>query len=175
MVFRQIAASVFVLGCVAAFAQEAATLTVTVVDPSVAVVVGAKVTITDSVKGTVSKGETNEYGFVAFNLLPPGEYSLDVESGGFEKFHIDHLRLQVRDRQAIQAALKLKAAAGTTVVVTSSAQPVSNDVTQGISIDHQYLQNLPSNGRNAESLILMAPGVTSAAGGKGDEIGRAHV
>jgi hypothetical protein len=156
-------------GCVtAAFAQEAATLTVTVVDPSVAVVPGAKVTLTDLQKGTVSKGETNENGFVAFNLLPPGEYSLDVEGAGFEKFHVARLILQVRDRQTLQAALKLMAAPGTTVVVTSAAQAVSNDVAQGISLDQQYLQNLPANGRNAESLISMAPGITTAAGGKGD-------
>ena len=169
MVFRQIAAMALFFGCVAAaFAQEAATLTVTVVDPSVAVVPGAKVTLTDLQKGTVSKGETNENGFVAFNLLPPGEYSLDVEGAGFEKFHVAHLMLQVRDRQTLQAALKLMAAPGTTVVVTSAAQAVSNDVAQGISLDQQYLQNLPSNGRNAESLIAMAPGITTAAGGKGD-------
>ena len=76
--------------------------------------------------------------------------------------------LQVRDRQTLQAALKLKAAPGTTVVVTSAAQAVSNDVAQGISLDQQYLQNLPANGRNAESLISMAPGIATAAGGKGD-------
>ena len=75
MLFRQIAAMALFFGCVAAaVAQEAATLTVTVVDPSVAVVPGAKVTLTDLQKGTVIKGETNENGFVAFNLLPPGEY-----------------------------------------------------------------------------------------------------
>ena len=168
MVFRQIAAiAVFLSGC-AAFAQEAATLTVTVVDPSVAVVPGANVTLTDLQKGTVNRGETNEGGFVAFNLLAPGEYSLDVESAGFEKLHVAHLVLQVRDRQTLQAALKLKAAAGTTVVVTSAAQAVSSDNAQGISVDQQYVQNLPTNGHNAESLISMAPGITTAAGGKGD-------
>jgi hypothetical protein len=57
VVFRQIAAMALFFGCVAAaFAQEAATLTVTVVDPSVAVVPGANVTLTDLRKGTVSKG-----------------------------------------------------------------------------------------------------------------------
>jgi len=168
VVFRRIAVIGLFLSGYAAFAQEAATLTVTVIDPSVAVVAGAKVTITDLQKGTVSQGETNENGFVAFNLLPPGEYSLDVESAGFDKFHVPHLVLQVRDRQTLQAALKLMAAAGTTVVVTSAAQPVSSDNAQGISVDQQYVQNLPANGRNAESLISMAPGITTAAGGKGD-------
>ena len=168
MVFRQIAAIALFLSGYAAFAQEAATLTVTVVDPSVAVVPGAKVKLTDLLKGTVTQGETNENGFVAFNLLPPGEYSLDVESAGFDKFHVARLVLQVRDRQTLQAALKLLAAAGTTVVVTSSAQAVSSDNAQGISVDQQYVQNLPTNGHNAESLISMAPGITTAAGGKGD-------
>jgi outer membrane receptor protein involved in Fe transport len=167
VVIGKIAAVALSLGCFAAFAQDSASLTVTVVDPSAAIVLGAKVTLTDLRKGTVSTGETNENGFVAFNLLPPGEYWLDVKSTGFQEFHVDHLMLQVRDRQTLQAALKLKAAAGTTVVVTSAAQVVSNDTAQGISVDQQYVQNLPTNGRNAESLILMAPGITTAAGGKG--------
>jgi hypothetical protein len=44
---------------------------------------------------------------------------------------------------------------------------LSSDAAQGVTLDQQYIQNLPANGRNAESLILMTPGVTTAAGGKG--------
>src|SRR5215467_878775 len=72
VVLRNITAVALFFGCLAAFGQDAATLTVTVVDPSAAVVPGAKITLTEQQRGIVTKGETNESGFLIFNLLQPG-------------------------------------------------------------------------------------------------------
>src|SRR5262249_9033228 len=41
------------------------------------------------------------------------------------------------------------------------------DASTGISVDQNYIQNLPVNGRSAQALVLMAPGITSAAGERG--------
>ena len=71
MVVRNVTAVALFIGSLVAFGQDAATLTVTVVDPSAAVVPGAKITLTESQRGIVTKGETNETGFVIFNLLQP--------------------------------------------------------------------------------------------------------
>jgi hypothetical protein len=153
--------------CGACFGQESATLTVTVVDPSAAMVPGAKLTLTDLRRGVVSRGETKEHGFFVFDFLQPGEYALETEKPGFDKFRLEHLSLQVRDRQTLRIELKVTAAARTSVEVSERAETLSSDAAQGITLDQQYLQNLPTNGRNADSLILMAPGITSAEGGKG--------
>lgn len=168
---RQFAALALFLGAFVAFAQDSATLTVTVVDPSAAVVPGAKVTLTDSLRGTVLQAETNDNGFVTFDLVQPGEYSLDVDKAGFDKSRVERLTVRVRDRQIFRVALKLASATTTAVEVTASAQPISNDVAQGVSLDQQFTQELPVNGRNAETLILMTPGITSAAGGRGGDGG----
>jgi hypothetical protein len=165
--FIKITIALLFLGVSAAFAQEAATLTVTVVDPSAAVVPGAKIMLTESGRGIVTRGETNENGFIIFNLLQPGEYTLEADSVGFEKY-VDHLVLQIRDRQTFRVELKVMAAAGTTVEVTSAAQPLSNDTAQGVTLDRSYLENLPVNGRNVESLIVMSPGISTPSGGRGD-------
>ena len=50
----------------------------------------------------------------------------------------------------------------------AAAEAPSSDVGQAVSLDQTFLQNLPANGRNAESLILMSPGITTAAGGRSD-------
>jgi len=156
------------LGGLAAFGQESATLTVTVFDQSAALVPGAALVLTDLRRGIVTQAETNANGFVVFDFLQPGEYSLDASKAGFDKYHLDQLTLNVRDRQIFRIDLHVTAAAGVSVQVTEKAESVSSEAAQGVSADIKYVENIPVNGRDAQSLILMAPGITSAAGGKGD-------
>jgi hypothetical protein len=152
----------------AALAQDTATLSVTVVDPSSAVVPGAKVTITDLGRGTVRQAETKDAGFVIFDFLQPGTYSLEATKAGFDTYRVDSLNLQVRDRQTFRVEFRVTAAAGTKVEVMAAAEAPSSDVGQAVSLGQQFLQYLPVNGWNAESLILMSPGITTAAGGRSD-------
>ncbi len=156
------------LGGVVAFAQDSATLTVTVFDQSAALVPGATLVLNDLRRGIVTQAETNANGFAVFDFLQPGDYSLDASKAGFDKYHLDQLTLNVRDRQIFRIDLRVNAAAGTSVQVTAKAESVSSEVAQGVSVDNRYVENLPVNGRDAQSLILLAPGITSAAGGKGD-------
>ena len=152
---------------VAVFAQDPATLTVTVFDPSAAVVPGAKVTLTDLHRGTVTQLETGGNGFAVFDFLQPGDYSLTAEKPGFDKYQVNKLTLQVRDRQTFRVELTV-AAAGASVQVTASAQTLSTEGTEGVSFGQNYVQDLPANGRNAESLIFLAPGITPAVDGSGN-------
>jgi len=155
------------LGGAAALAQDSATLTVTVFDPSAAVVPGAKVTLTDLQRGAVSLAETGEHGFAVFDFLQPGDYSLAAEKPGFEKYQVNALTLQVRDRQTFRVELKV-AAAGTSVQVTAQAQTLSSEGAEGVPLEQNYIQDLPANGRNAESLIFLAPGIAPATDGTGN-------
>jgi hypothetical protein len=166
-VLRHIAALAVLVGGVAALAQDSATLTVTVFDPSAAIVPGAKVTLTDLHRGTVAQSETGDHGFAVFDLVQPGDYSLSVEKPGFDKYQVNTLTLQVRDRQTFRVELKV-AAAGSSVQVTGTAQTLSSEATEGVSLEQNYIQDLPTNGRNAESLIFMAPGITPAVDGSGN-------
>jgi hypothetical protein len=165
-VLRQIAALAVFLSGVAALAQDSATLTVTVFDPSAAVVPGAKVTVTDLHRGTITTVETGDNGFAVFDFLQPGDYSLVAEKPGFEKNQVDLFTLQVRDRQTFRVELKI-AVAGETVQVTARAQTLSSEGAEGASFGQQYVQDLPDNGRNAESLIFLAPGISPATDGSG--------
>ena len=163
---RQIAALAVFLGGVAALAQDSATLTVTVFDPSAAVVPGANVKLAELHRGTVTQAETGESGFAVFDFLQPGDYSLVAEKPGFGKYQVNFLTLRVRDRQTLRVELKI-AAAGTTVQATARAQTLSSEAVPGVSFEQNYVQDLPDNGRNAESLIFLAPGIAPAADGSG--------
>ena len=149
-------------------AQDLASLTIRVADPSAARVPGASVALVDLHRGVIHKNETNSAGFVAFDSLPAGEYSLEVEKTGFNKFKVTSLNLVLRDRQTLSVELKVGAGADATVTVLDKAEVVSADAAQGVSLSQEYIQNLPVNGRSPETLILMAPGITSAIGSGSD-------
>ena len=168
MLVRPITAVLVLFSGFAAFAQDTATLTVTVVDPTSAVVPGAKVTLTDLGRGAVKQAETKDTGFVVFDFLQPGTYSLEAVKAGFDTYRVDSLTLGVRDRQTFRVEFRVTAAAGTKVEVMAAAEAPSSDVGQSVSLDQRYVQYLPVNGWNAESLILMSPGITTAAGGRSD-------
>ena len=150
------------------FAQDFASLTITVTDSTDAMVPDASVTLINSQRGTIYHQQTPTGGYVIFDSLTPGDYSVQIEKTGFQQYQIRSLPLGVRDRKTLVVELKVAAAQSTAVDVKEKVDLISNDAAQGIPLGQNYIQNLPTNGRNAESLVLMAPGITSAAGGIGD-------
>jgi hypothetical protein len=150
------------------FAQDFASLTITVTDSTDAMVPDASVTLINSQRGTIYHQQTPTGGYVIFDSLTPGDYSVQIEKTGFQQYQIRSLPLGVRDRKTLVVELKVAAAQSTTVDVKEKVDLISNDTAQGIPLGHNYFQDLPIEGRNAESLILMAPGISSAAGGIGD-------
>src|ERR1700722_14473905 len=67
----------------------------TVTDPSGAAVNGAKVTITDTEKGTSSMVTTNESGNYTKGQLIPGQYQVTIEAAGFQKAVSSPITVQV--------------------------------------------------------------------------------
>lgn len=167
---KQFAVALLALTCsgVGLLAQDSAALVVTVTDPTDAVVPGASVTLVNIHRGTIGHDETKTAGYVAFNSLAPGDYSLEVEKRGFRKYRVDQVTLNVRDRQTLRVELQVAAVNDSRIEVTDKIEALSSDAAQGTSLDQRYIQNLPVNGRSPEALLLMTPGVSTAAGGKGD-------
>jgi len=91
-------------GACAAAAQTRAdgTLRVTVLDPTGAVIVGARVTVTPGDAAL----ETSARGDATFTALAPGRYSIRVESPGFEPSEVRDLRVRAGDnRRDVKMAL----------------------------------------------------------------------
>jgi hypothetical protein len=79
---------------------NAATLRVTVVDPSGAVIVGARVRVGDSTADTGPRGDA------VFAALQPGRYAVHVEAAGFEPADVRDLRLRSGDnRREVKLAI----------------------------------------------------------------------
>ena len=77
-----------------------ATLLVTVVDPSGAVIVGAQVRVADATLDTGQRGDA------AFDALAPGRYTIHVESPGFEPAEVRDVRVRAGDnRREVKLAI----------------------------------------------------------------------
>jgi hypothetical protein len=156
----------------ALFSQDFASLTITVTDSTDAMVPDASITLVNSQRGTIFHQVTPTGGYVTFESLPPGDYSVQIEKTGFQKYEYKGLlNMAVRDRKTMVVELKVAEATSASVNVSDKVAIISNDTSQGVPLEHSYIESLPINGQNAETLVLMAPGVSSAAGGSGADGG----
>jgi hypothetical protein len=115
---RTVVNSLIVLLWSSLFAQPPradATLRVTVVDPSGAVIVGAEVTVTPTLRpaqgergsqGQAVEVETGARGEAAFDALEPGRYTIHVESPGFEPADLRDVRVRAgENRREVKLAI----------------------------------------------------------------------
>ena len=104
-----------------AFAQPAATATVrvTVVDPSNAVIVGATVTVTGAEPATraqaVPAATTADTGIATLTGLAPGRYTIQAEFPGFETRVLQEVRIRSGDNKQVAVLSIAKLEASVTV------------------------------------------------------------
>ena len=149
--------------CISISAQSStATLSGTIEDENGAVIPGAKITVTHDATAQVRHATTNDSGSFSIPLLPPGEYTVLVEREGFTRVQLTNIVLNVGDQKAVQVQLKV-GDVSTTVEVRSDETLINTSPAVTNTIDRTFVQNLPLNGRSFQSLILLAPGVTTTA------------
>ncbi|HTL46413.1 MAG TPA: TonB-dependent receptor [Vicinamibacterales bacterium] len=114
-------AVIMLLVAARALAQPAATATlrVTVVDPSSAVVVGATVTVTSQddpgKAGTIAPVRSADGGVATIPTLVPGRYTIQVEFPGFETRVLKDVRLRAGDNKQVAVLQIPKVEASVTV------------------------------------------------------------
>src|SRR5579859_4454391 len=114
-----------------------------VTDASHSAIPGAKVTVTDVDRNVSQKATTDSAGRYVFTALPPGNYSLGVESAGFSKYARAAFPLLVQQQATIDVELSVDTIA-TSVSVESSA-PLLNttSATLGQVVENKYILSLP--------------------------------
>ena len=155
--FCALAVSVFTS---AAFAQGgSAVLSGTVTDPTGAAVPAAHITLTNVDTNLVLPAESNASGLYRFPTVPPGHYKIAAEIKGFQKFQQSGILLTVSQQATIDIALHvgsetetINVEAGAALINTTNAE-VSN------TVGEHAIRELPLNGRDPSSLVLLSPGV----------------
>jgi len=136
----------------------------TVTDSSGATVPNAKVTITEVNTGTSRSATTNDSGNYSFSDLPPGRYTVSVESAGFKREQRSNVDVLVNTTPRIDVQLQ-PGAVSETVEVTGAAPMLQTDRADTSSqIETVQTANLPiGTNRNFQSLLNLVPGTTPAA------------
>ncbi len=140
-------------------------ITGNVADPSGGSLVGAKVTVRSIATGlareTVSAGD----GGYVFPLLPVGRYTVVVEAPGFRRFEQSGVVVRADVTVAVPVTLQIGAVSD---AVTVSANAELVDTYSGTlrqTVEQRIILDLPLNGRNAATLVLLAPGTADLSGG----------
>jgi Carboxypeptidase regulatory-like domain len=149
--------------------QGFGTIVGTVTDPSGAVIAGAKVTIVEPATGATREEMTNNQGYFVVTPLKPSTYDLTVNAAGFGPFTQKGVVLQADQNITVNTALTLGTAAET--ISVSGVTPQVNTTTATLSevVEQRRVVDLPLNGRNAASLLLVVAGATPAPGSDVDQ------
>ncbi len=133
-------------------------ITGSVTDSTGAVIPGASVTIRDTERGVERKVQTQANGVYISPDMQPGQYTITVESDGFQTSVVSRLRLDVGGRLIQDFEMQVGQVAETITVegVTSLVDTTRGSV--GDVIENKRILELPLNGRQVFDLVTLTPG-----------------
>ena len=121
-------------------------------DPNQAVVISARVTLTNTGTNETRTVVTNEAGIFVFQLLPPATYRLEVEAAGFKRFLREPIKLDVGLGATIPVQLELGATTETVTVTAEAPLLEQTNASLGHMVSNATILNLPTNGRNTQPI-----------------------
>ncbi len=152
--------SVLALAAPLLHGQATGSLSGTVTDKAGAVVAGAKVTVSSQGTGVVRQSTSDGSGHYLVPLLPVADFTIQVESQGFQTASQKDIRLQTDQQREVNFTLN-PASVSTTVEVSASEVAVeTSNPSLGQVITSEQVAELPLNGRNFVQLATLIPGTT---------------
>ena len=153
-------------------AQDTASITGTVTDPSGAAIPNAQVTISNPEHGIKRATATNGDGAYLVSAVPPGSYNLSITSKGFKKYEATGIILRVAQKARADAALTVGAEnTEVTVEGTNVAQVETQTNEMAGTITGKEISQLQLNGRVFTQLVTLTPGVTNQTGSSEGQYG----
>jgi hypothetical protein len=132
----------------------------TVADPSKAVIPNAQLEIVNTATLVKWATRTNEDGRYAAPSLLPGVYRITISAPDFETQVLENLHLNVAGKVSLDFVLHAGAVSQSVVVNGDGIELNTTDASVSTVIDHQFVENLPLNGRSFQSLMTISPGVS---------------
>jgi hypothetical protein len=150
----------------AAHAQTSrGTVTGTVLDPSGAVIAGARVSLTGVETGGKLSTESNNAGVYRFDAVDLGVYELKVAHPGFRTYAGVGIKVEANRATTVDPRLEV-GAAETRIEVNdeTSEMLVKDSPLRGVNFHPREVRDLPLPGLNPVSLTRTLPGATDSAG-----------
>ncbi len=158
---KAVALSIVCLLCFSSFAPAqtiTGEITGTVVDQSDAVIPGATVELVREGTSASRVGTTNQAGIFVFPALPPGTYTLKVNSAGFRSFEQSGIVLSANERVAAgQIKLQVGGAAEKVTVSAESSQIQTESVQTSARLTPEQLSRMVVRGRDVMNLVKLLP------------------
>ncbi len=117
-----------------------------------------KITATGVGTQVQTSASSNQAGLYTVPFLPVGQYTITAEASGFKKAVIGPFRLETNQVARMDVKLEVGAVAES-IEVTGVAPALQTESTQtGQTLSAKRLTDLPLNGRNVVSAMLLIPG-----------------
>lgn len=143
----------------------------TVRDNTGAVVPGANVTLTNESTGVQYKQDTTQAGLYSFPSIPVGSYTVQVEMRGFKTARLTKNTLELNTPLAVDVTLEIGQLSDVVSVESTAEQVQTANATIGNVVTSKEATELPLNGRNPLTLLVLEPGVVQRSyGGAGSGI-----
>ena len=137
----------------------------TVLDPTGAVIGGARMSLTGVLTGARLSTNSNESGVYRFDAVDPGVYDLGVTHPGFKSFLGTKIGVEANRVTTVDPHLEL-GAAETRIEVTGEASDIliKDGPLRGGNFRPREVRDLPMISLNPLSLVRTLPGATEASG-----------
>src|SRR5215467_13886709 len=143
------------------------TVTGTVLDPSGAVMGGARITLTGIDTGVRLSTVSNESGVYRFDAVDLGAYDLTIEHPGFRTYSATGINVQANRVTTLNPSLDVGTAeTKVDVSVESSELLVKDSPLRGGNFQPREIRDLPLVSLNPLSLARTLPGATEASGSR---------
>jgi Carboxypeptidase regulatory-like domain len=157
-------------------AQATGSITGTVADPAGSFIPGAAITITNVNTNEARVVTTNGDGRFMANLLPIGNYKIQVAAPSFQNAIKNGILLENQATPEINFTLQPGSVNSTISVEANSVAVETTDSSLSQVVHSQQVSDMPLNGRNFVELATLAPGTSAGnqpndffAGGGGSE------
>ena len=134
----------------------------TVADPTGAMVVGAKVVLTDPSTGSSRTVSVRESGAFTLNDVLPGTYNLAVSANGFQTYQQANIIVTPSESVALHQIQLTLGSTSVEVSVQANAAHVETDSSEhSADIDSHQFTEVPDRGRNFLDYLALLPGTTT--------------
>jgi hypothetical protein len=154
--------SLVFLVCPHLYGQATGSFSGTVSDKAGAVISSATVKVTSQDTGLSRDARTDDSGHYLVPVLPVAQYTIRVESQGFQTNEQKDIRLQVDEHREVDFALAPASVTSTVEVNATEVAVETANATLGQVITSEQVADLPLNGRNFVQLATLTPGTTSS-------------
>jgi hypothetical protein len=133
-----------------------------ITDPSGASIQNATVTITDLATNGALTAKTNASGQYTFSTLKAGRYKIAVSASGFKETVVSGVDLHTQDKTSENIVLEVGSSSDSVMVSANSNDQIETSASVATTVDRQFIENMPLNGRSFQALISLTPGNVTA-------------